>query len=181
VVAEFLKRHVSRNQSAAETERLFNREVLPRWGGRRIQEITKRDVITPLDAIVDRGRGITANRTLAAIRRLFNWCVERDVLPSSPCLGLKPPADEKARVLSDDEIRLLWQACHSIGWPFGPLVKLLLITGQREEEVGRATYAEFSLEDDPPSWTIPAARAKNGREQFVPLSALRWRLSAVSG
>jgi len=57
----------------------------------------------------------------------------------------------------------------------------LLITGQREEEVGRATYAEFSLEDDPPSWTIPAARAKNGREQFVPLSALRWRLSAVSG
>lgn len=174
VVADFVKRHASKNRSGPETERLFEREVLPRWADRRIQEITKRDVIELLDGIVDSGRGTTANRTLAAVRKLFNWTLERDILAASPCAGVKPPAAEtsRERVLSDDEIRWLWKACDAIGYPFGPLVKLLLVTAQREEEVGRATYAELSLSGPEPSWLIPAARAKNGREQLVPLSPL---------
>lgn len=174
ITADFIKRHASKNRTAGETERLIGREVIPAWGERRVQDIAKRDVIDLLDRIIDRGRGTTANRTLAAIRRLFNWCIERDILQVSPCAGVKPPAAEisRDRVLSDDEIRWLWQACDSAGYPFGPLVKLLLVTAQREEEVGALVSRELALAADPPSWTIPAERAKNGREQFVPLSDL---------
>ena len=60
VVADFLKRHARKNRSAAETSRLFAKEVLPAWGKRRVAEITKRDVIELLDAIADSGRGTTA-------------------------------------------------------------------------------------------------------------------------
>ena len=129
-------------------------------------------MIELLDRIADSGRGTTANRVLAAVRKLFNWTLERDIIPASPCAGVKPPAAETSRdrILSDDEIRWLWQACDGAGYPFGPLVKLLLVTAQREEEVGKAVYGELALSADPPSWTIPAARAKNGREQYVPLS-----------
>lgn len=180
VVAEFIRRHASKNRTGRETERLIDREVMPAWGEKRVQEITKRDVIELLDRIADstgRGggkKGITANRTLAAIRRLFNWCIERDILSASPCAGVKPPAIETSRdrVLSDDEIRWLWQACDSAGHPFGPLIKLLLVTAQREEEVGGLVHGEMALSASPPSWTIPSRRAKNGREQFVPLSGL---------
>ncbi|MBA3517812.1 MAG: integrase arm-type DNA-binding domain-containing protein, partial [Rhizobiales bacterium] len=174
VTADFLKRHASKNRTAGETERLLDREVMAAWGDKRVQDIAKRDVIDLLDKIVDRGRGVTANRTLAAIRRLFNWCIERDILKISPCAGVKPPAAETSRdrVLSDDEIRWLWQACDGAGYPFGPLVKLLLVTAQREEEVGGLVTGELALAAVTPSWTIPIERAKNGREQFVPLSDL---------
>ena len=59
-------------------------DVIPVWKGRRVQDITKRDVNDLLDGIVDRGAGIMANRTLAAIRKLFNWCVSRDIIAASP-------------------------------------------------------------------------------------------------
>lgn len=174
ILSEFLQRHVRKNRSAAETDRLFRREVLPYWGDKRIQDISKRDVHALLDGIVDRGRGTTANRTLAAVRRLFNWCLERDILAASPCAGVKPPAVEvsRDRVLSDKEIRWLWQACEVVGYPFGTLTKLLLITAQREEEVGGAVWSEFNFADDGPSWLIPPQRAKNRREHLVPLSPL---------
>ena len=86
---------------------------------------------------------------------------------------MKPPAAETSRdrVLSDDEIRWFWQACEVIGWPFGPAARLLLVTAQRREEVTALAWQELTF-DGEASWAIPARRAKNGREQFVPLSAL---------
>jgi site-specific recombinase XerC len=71
--------------------------VLPAWSGRRAQDITKRDVLDLLDGIVDRGAPIHANRVLAAVRKLFSWCIERDILTASPCTGLKAPATEQSR------------------------------------------------------------------------------------
>ena len=140
VLADFLKRHASKNRSAAETERLFVREVLPAWGERRIEEIGKRDVIELLDRIVDRGRGTTANRTLAAIRRLFNWALERDILSLSPCAGVRPPAPEvsRDRILSDDEIRWLWQACEAVAYPFRTVGEIAARLGAAEGRGGRS-------------------------------------------
>ena len=174
IVADFLKRHASKNRSATETERLFNREVFPAWSGRRIQEITKRDVIELLDRLPTVGEAQQQIGCSPQVRKLFNWTLERDILTASPCAGVKPPAVEvsRDRILSDDEIRWLWQACEAVPYPFGPLVKLLLVTAQRESEVGGASYSEMALSETAPSWTIPKRRAKNGREQFVPLSGL---------
>ena len=70
--------------------------------------------------VIDRGAPIAANRTLAAIRRLFNWCIARDIIATSPCAGVKRPTTEvpRDRVLNDDELRRVWHAADQIGGPF---------------------------------------------------------------
>ena len=82
---------------------------------------------------------------------------------------MKPPTQEQARdrVLSDDELRWLWRACEAVGWPFGPLVKLLLLTAQRRDEVAGIERPELDLEN---IWTIPREKAKNNRAHEVQLS-----------
>ena len=173
VVENFFERHVRRTnrpRSAQETERLLRLHVLTRWRGRTVDEITRRDVLDVLDRVVDGGAPIAANRTLAAVRKFFNWCVARDILSASPCAGVKPPTAERSRdrVLSDDELRNVWQAADEVGWPFGPLVKLLALTGQRRDEVGRMQWSELDL--DKQLWTLPAERVKNNQPHHVPLS-----------
>jgi integrase len=173
VAAEFLERYAKANTREAtwrETERILNKEVLPRWGSRSIQEITRREVLELLDRITDRGAPIMANRTLATVRRMFAWCVERDMLPTSPCTGVRPPGPEHARdrILSDDELRLIWHACDEIRWPFGPLTKMLLLTGQRRDEVAEMCWSEVDLEKR--LWVIPRERMKNDVAHEVPLS-----------
>jgi integrase len=111
-----------------------------------------------------------ANRVLSAVRKLFNWCVARDVLQISPCTLVTPPAPERSRdrILSDDELRMVWSAVEKEGWPFGPLVKLLILTGQRLAEVGSMRWDEVDLENR--LWTLPAERVKNDQRHEVPLS-----------
>jgi integrase len=138
------------------------------WGSRRIQEIARRDVIELLDGITDRGTPIAANRTLAAISKLFNWCIERGIVEISPCIQVRRPAVEisRDRVLSDEELGLAWQAGTELGFPFGTLVQLLALTGQRRDEVAGMRWSELAGA----LWTIPGARTKNGQAQEVPLS-----------
>jgi integrase len=171
--AQFLERYAkanTRESSWRETERLLNRDVLPSWKGRTVQEITRRDIVDLLDRVSDRGSPIMANRVLAAVRRLFGWCVDRGVLEKSPCAGVKAPAAERCRdrFLSDDELRLAWTACDDIGWPFGPLVKLLILTGQRRDEVSNTRWSEVDLTTK--LWIIPRERSKNDIAHVVPLS-----------
>jgi integrase len=172
VAKRFVERHARlRNKSWRESERILQREALPRWGNRPIGSITRADVIALLDAIVDRGAPIMANRTLEVVRRLFNWCVERGTLEASPCERVKDPAPNvrRDRVHSDDELRAIWKATDTLGYPFDPLVKLLILTGQRREEVAGMRWGE--LRADLALWTLPPERVKNKRVHEVPLSA----------
>src|SRR5262249_35891783 len=174
VVEQFLERHcrrVNRPKTAYETERLLRRHVLPRWHGRNIDSITRRDVLDVLDRIVDSGASIEANRALAAVRKLFNWALSRDIIPSSPCAGVKPPSAEHSRdrVLSDDELKCVLQAADKVGWPFGSVVKLLALTGQRRDEVGQMRWSEVDLEKR--LWTLPRERMKANQLHEVALSA----------
>ena len=141
-----------------------------RWNDRPIREIGKREVLEAIDAIVDRGTGTQANRTLSHVRKLFNWALERDIVTISPCAGLKAPAGENSRdrVLSDDEIRWLWKACEAQAFPFGPLVRLLLLTGQRRGEVAGIRAGELSFRNQ--MWSLPKERTKNGEAHDVPLT-----------
>ena len=145
-------------------------DVMSAWRGQKIQEITKRDIIALLDGVSDRGSPIMANRVLSAVRKLFNWCVSRDVLQVSPCTLVSPPAPERSRdrILDDDELRRVWNAAEAEGWPFGPLVKLLVLTGQRVSEVGGMRWDEIN--EGQRLWTVPAERVKNGIRHEVPLS-----------
>ena len=143
--------------------------LVDRWGDRKISDITRADIIAALDKIHDRAP-IVANRTLAHLRALFNWAVSRDLIALNPCAGVKPPAEERSRdrLLSDDELKRIWNAAGTIGWPFGPIVRLLILTGQRREEVAGMRWGELGL--DRGLWTLPRGRVKNDTGHEVPLS-----------
>ena len=168
LVGQFDKRHLSGLKSGRVVRRELDRHVVPQWGDRDIRDIGKRDVIDLLDGIADTGRVVTANRVRAYLGKFFNWCVERDILDTSPAVGVKTVAKEASRdrVLSDDEIRWFWQACEAERFPWGPFGKTLLLTGQRLGEVAKITDGEIVGD----LWRLSAARTKNGRAHDVPLS-----------
>ena len=155
-----------------ETKRTLDRDVTPVLGSRPIREITRRDVRELIEQIVDRGSPSHANHVLAYLRAMLNWAVANDLIETAPTDGLKMPSPkvERERVLNDDEIRLFWLGCDKIGWPFGPMFKLLLLTAQRRDELAHAPRAEFDL--DAAVWSLPGARTKNGKKHLVHLSAL---------
>jgi integrase len=178
LIAQFDKRHLSGLKSGTMIRRELDRFVVAEWGHRDIHEITRRDVIDLLDGIADSGRVVTANRVRAYLSKFLNWAVERDILPVSPATGVKPVAKETSRdrVLTDDEIRWFWQACEAEAFPWGPFGKVLLLTGQRLNEV--AQISEGEIRGD--LWHLSADRTKNGRAHDVPLSdAVRDVLAGV--
>jgi integrase len=168
LIEQFDRRHLASLKSGATVKRELDRHVASEWGDRDIHDIAKRDVIDLLDGIADSGRVVTSNRVRAYLNKFLNWCVERDILAMNPAIGVKPVAKEvsRDRVLSDDEIRWFWQACEAIKQPWGPMGKLLLLTGQRLNEVACMTESEASGS----IWHLPAERTKNGRAHDVPLS-----------
>lgn len=174
VAYDYLERHVAKNNSAStyqEAKRDIEHDALPKWGKRPIASISRRDVIDLVDRIIARGAPIQANRTLARLRALFNWAIEKDRVAVSPVARMKLPTKERARdrVLSDDELRWFWAGCNEIDWPFGPLVKLLLLTLQRRDEVSGMEWSELDFAKR--TWTIPRERTKNKRgEHEVHLS-----------
>jgi len=167
-----------RKRSWREDERILGKDVLPEWGRRKAREITRRDVIRLLDGIVDRGAGIMANRTLATIRKMFNFAVSRDIVAVSPCLAVSAPAPEQRRdrVLTTDEIRALWHGLAGAKMAEGTkfALKLQLVTAQRKVEIVSATWEEIDFTDK--WWTIPPEKAKNKMAHRVPLSPLALEL-----
>ena len=173
VARDYLERQVKKNTAAStyrETARIFKQDVIPLWEWRPIGSITRRDIIELVDAKVASGAEVQANRILARLRTFFGWACEKDRITANPCDGLKPPTKEKARdrVLSDDEIRLFWTATEKLGWPFGPLFRLLLLTAQRRDEV--ATMERSEIDFDARTWSIPRHKAKNDQGHDVQLS-----------
>jgi integrase len=176
-VAEVVRDYLDRVQRNAApntyrvTKHTFESDVLPIWQNRLIHTITRGDVHRVIDAILARRADVHANRVLARLRTFFNWTVERDQISASPVAGMKPPTKERPRdrVLSDDELRWLWRASDIGEWPFGSLVKLLLLTAQRRDEVARMEWPEVNFEKR--NWTQPREKTKNDQAHDVQLSA----------
>ncbi len=170
--ADYLK-HVEANNRRSTflgAKRDVEFDALKKWRKRPLASVSRRDVVDLIDRIVLRGAPVQANRTFARLRAFFNWAIEKDRLAASPIARMKLPTQEHARdrVLSDDELRWFWMACDQAGSPFGPLYKLLLLTGQRRDEVADMRWSEIDLERR--VWTIPRHKAKNDREHEVQLS-----------
>ena len=176
VAEDFIKWHVlPKLRSGNDVASSIRRELIPAWGDRPIAEITRRDVVTLLEKVVADGRPYTAHHLIAYLSKLFNWAILRDVygLNASPIIrgigknviGAKKP---RQRVLSDAELREVWRATEATSYPFGPFVRMLLVTGQRLREVANAKWSEFDLENA--LWVIPAPRMKGDAAHEVPLS-----------
>jgi integrase len=166
----FIAQRLSQNRSGGEIARLLRREVGKTWSGRSIHEISKRDVVEVVTAIAQRGAPVAANKALKSIKTFLRWCVGRAVLDQSPAEGVPLPSKEVARdrVLDDNELAHVILAARKIGGPYGGIVELLALTGQRREEVARLQWEELDLAHQ--LWTLPKSRTKNAKAHVVHLS-----------
>jgi integrase len=176
--AEYLEKWAKpRKRSWMVDKRIIEKDVLPHWGRSKAKDITRRDVIRLLDGVAERG-GVMANRTLAVIRKMFNFAVSRDILPTSPCTAVQAPAPEnrRDRVLTAEEIKAFWLGLGRTRITEGIrlALKLQLVTAQRKGEVISSAWTDFDLDEG--WWTIPAEKAKNGLPHRVPLSAMALNL-----
>lgn len=131
---------------------------------RPVDKITHEDVALALDTIKAPS---TRAHALKDIRSFFNWCIPR-YLKASPCAGLKMPAYKpRQRVLTDDELRRVWIACGQSG-QFGVIVKLLILTGQRKNEIGKLQWNYIKTD----RITLPSSATKNGKQHSFPLSSM---------
>jgi integrase len=125
-------------------------------------------VVRVLDGLAKEGKTAMASRTAAYGRACYHWAAKRGSLTSNPFQDLPlEPVIKRDRVLSDDEVRVVWNATSGPG-SFNAIVRMLILTGQRREEVAGMTWDEVS--PDLSTWTLPASRAKNGVAHVVPLS-----------
>ena len=115
---------------------------------------------------------IMANRLHSYARPWFRWLTARGHCNDSPIAGIEKPANEKARerVLTDEEVVAIWTATDDLGYPFGPLVKLLLLTGVRREEM--AGMRRIEIDFDQMLWAVPAERSKTRAAIRIPLSGM---------
>jgi integrase len=166
----FITQRLSHNRSGGEISRLLRRDVGRPWAGRSIHAISKRDVVEVISAIEQRGAPVAANKALKSLKTFLRWCVGRAILDQSPAEGVPLPAREVARdrVLDDKQLAQVIHAARKMGHPYGGIVELLALTGQRREEVARLTWEELDLAQR--VWTIPKSRSKNAKSHVVHLS-----------
>jgi integrase len=171
VIEDFIRRHVNTLRTAKSVESALRRLVLPAIGSIPVYDLRRRHIAAMLDTIEEQTGAVQASRVVAYVTKCFNWYATRDDEFTSPMIrGMaRSIAAEHARdrVLSDDEIRLIWPQLDDAG-TFGALVKMLLLTGQRRGEVAGMRRSEIGPDG---VWTIPAARYKTKRAHAVPLSA----------
>ena len=180
VAAQFVELHCKpNNRSWAETERTLRNHVISRWGNRELASITRQNIRSLLADLVSEGHPIAANRTLAAVRKMFAWAVDEEILSTSPVKKFKAPAkeNERDRVLSDDELTRVWEASGKLGSIIGGFVRVLILTGQRRDEVGTMRWRDINLETK--VWTLPREVTKADRSHEVPLSPLA--ISVLAG
>jgi integrase len=167
-IADIKRRGLRR---AHEAEREIKRELVSRWGKRAICDIDKADVLAVIDETLERSSW-QAHHVFAYMSRIFNWALERDAygIDRSPCDRLRPAKligakEPRTRILTDAELKALWVACLSLDYPIGPLVRMLMLTGQRRSEVANAQWSEINGD----VWTIPHQRMKAKSAHVVPL------------
>jgi integrase len=171
-VDQFIKRYAKRqNRSWQQSERILSTYLIPKFGDRPLPSISPQDINAILDDLMDADMPYMANRTLAQVRKFFNWCKNnRHWIEFNPTDGIDPPGKEEPRdrVLEKKEIAAVWNGCDQLGWPFGPLIRLLLLTGQRRDEVARMKWEDLDFETR--VWTLPKKETKSDRLHAVPLS-----------
>jgi integrase len=179
LVALYLTRYAMKTKASWRLDqRHLTRDVSPHWAKRPAASILRPDINKLLFGLAERAP-IGANRTKAILSKLFSWSVDNGLLDNNPMLGVKNPTREgrgKTRVLSDQEIRLLWSAVDTAEALPGiaTALRLILVLGQRPGEVAGMAVDELHDLDDVGRalWSIPAFRMKARKGHLVPLPSL---------
>lgn len=178
LVAAYIERHaMKRKRTWRDDQSKLRCEVLPRWKGRPVTSITRRDCRELVRAIADRGAPIYANRVYEVVRKMFNYALDEEILTSNPAARLRKPGVEaqarpegerEEKPYTEDEIRRIWANTETLTSAERGPIRLGLITGQRPSECADLEWAEV----DALWWTLPPSRTKNGRTHRVFLSPM---------
>lgn len=169
--ADFFARSCKGEGWSRLVERVVRLHLKPILRKKPLPTIKRADIVSVLDQMPDEQ---VANRrnVFAVMRRLFRWAVSRGDIERSPMEGMEtpPPVKPRERWLADEELKLIWDATNECHRCFGPIVRLLITTGQRREEVSGMRWEEIDPHEK--LWTLPGARAKNGEPNRIPLNPL---------
>lgn len=157
-----------RNKTVELQRRRLELHVLPEWRDRKLAQIKRGDVRNLIESIEG---DVLPNRVLTVVRTIFRYALSRDWLDASPAEGIAKPKDEseRDRFLDMYETKQIWNAAALIGYPFGPFVRALLLTGQRRTEVASMRWSDVDL--IAATWVLKATATKGERAHLVPLSA----------
>lgn len=172
IVGRYIERHAKPNlRTWRDMERALQKDCVPLWKGVPIRQISRPMIGEALDRIVDRGAPRQASTTRLFLSGLFAWAVGRGYADDNPVEKVPVPSKAVARdrVLSDPELALIWRAADAAGYPFGQIVKLLMLTGQRKAEISDGRWSEIDMAAG--LWSLPPARVKNKRAHTFPLPA----------
>jgi integrase len=197
VAERYIGEHLDRQRRGKVTAREIRSDLIEAWGERPISDIKPGDVKTLIHMIKARAP-YQARNAFGHARTLFRWAVHHDLIEASPIASLEPrwvldgaKIGPRQRTLTEEEIAAFWRATGRLGYPYGCLFRMLLLTACRLNEVARAQWSELHPElcrvireakraecavdwgtvpEKSKRWTIPAARFKSDVEHIVPLS-----------
>jgi integrase len=177
VLDEWLTRDVDQNRTGKQTRQLMTREVPTHWLNRPTADLRREDIAKVIRGIVERDHRPTAHQFFGSLRRMFNWAIGTSEfgmdqspmtsLSAGDLIGEKPTRD---RVLRDEELVAVWKAADQCGYPFGDIVKLLILSGQRLNDIAQLNWSEIDF--DKALITIPKERMKAKRAHIVPLAPM---------
>jgi integrase len=169
---EYVEHYCKSNQRQwLLTERMLANHVRPAIGKKLLGELRRADIVELLDGLQnEKGFKAQVNRVRAQVVAAFNWAIEREYLDTNPAAAIRRRKIEapRDRVLSDDELRAIWQAADGLADPSRSLVKAWILTGQRRDELRCMTWRE--VDPNRAVWTLPARRNKGKRDHEIPLA-----------
>jgi len=175
LLEEFWEIELQHKKSGEATRKVIEKDCMKPWGWKKVRDIKRRDIVVLIDRVRKRAP-VLANRLLGYLSRVFNFAAERGVIEDSPCTRIRKPTEKpRERVLTDDEIKLLWESLDlenkdvDIYRVSKLALKMILLTGQRPGEVAGMRFDEI---DDDEFWNIPADRRKSGDPNRVPMNEM---------
>lgn len=152
----------TRERTAQEYRRLLLRHFDI---NKPISEVTRQDIVNPIDTL--KRTPSEQKHAFVAVRTMFNWCRKRGLIETSPVPPLTFKSQSRSRILSDHELCAVWRRAEAFGYPYGPIVQLLILTGQRRGEIAalrRSWIRDHVIH-------FPGSVTKNGRDHTLPLGS----------
>ncbi|MEO1141334.1 MAG: site-specific integrase, partial [Pseudomonadota bacterium] len=172
VVERFIELHLKPNtKNWRDTSRLLHMTAVHTWKAQDISKIDRTAVHQLIDGISEMKGVAYAREVRKCLSVFFNWAADRGICPFNPMAGMKR-ADlrykPRERVLSLEELTLIWHVASDMGYPFGPIIQLLILTGQRRSEIAQIQRSWIDPEFE--HFDIPSSEYKTGISHIVPLT-----------
>jgi integrase len=166
----YVERHLKPNiRRWGNAKGEIDNHIRPRIGNLALAALTRAHV-REMTREIGEAFPVAANRALARLRAVLNWAVAEDLVEANVAAGIKRPTRETPvdRILSDAELRAIWTASGGLKYPAREFARLLILSGQRRDDVRLMHRDEIDLGSR--AWVIPADRYKGRRSHLVPLS-----------